>query len=328
MALILPSLNGLRAFESAARHLSFTRAAAELHVTQTAISHQIRRLEDQLGVSLFERRTRELRLTREAAAYLPAVQAAFDELRQATARLQRPAREGMLTVSTTASLAAKWLVTRVAAFQDANPGLEVRITTSAHLVDFRREEVDMAVRYGRGNWPGLRTRWLMAEDMFPVCSPALLRAENPLRQPADLAHHTLLHTTESREDWQLWLTAAGLPTAIAARRGLSFDQGFMAVQAAVDGLGVALGRTRFVEDDIAAGRLVVPFDVVLPADAGFYIVAPEDTADTPKIALFRDWLLASVSPGAVAPPPALPPTRLSLRGSKRGSNLPPTTTGP
>ncbi len=307
MALTLPSLNGLRAFEAAARHLSFTRAANELLVTQTAISHQIRRLEEQLGISLFERRPRELRLTREAASYLPAVQAAFEELRQATARLQRPNRDALLTVSTTASLAAKWLVTRVAAFQDANPGIEVRITTSAHLVDFRREEIDMAVRYGRGHWPGLRARWLMAEDIFPVCSPALLRAAKPLRQPADLVHHTLLHTTASREDWQLWLTAAGLPTSIAARRGMSFDQSFMAVQAAVDGLGVALGRTRFVEADIAAGRLVVPFDVVLPADAGFYIVAPEETADTPKIALFHDWLIASVAPGAVAPPPYAPP---------------------
>lgn len=305
--LTLPSLNGLRAFEVAARQLSFTRAAAELHVTQTAISHQIRRLEEQLGIRLFERRTRELRLTREAASYLPAVQAAFEALREATARLQRPVRDGTLTISTTASLAAKWLVTRVAAFQDANPGIEVRITTSPHLVDFRREEIDMAVRYGRGSWPGLRARWLMAEDIFPVCAPALLQGDKPLRQPQDLAHHTLLHTTTSREDWQLWLTAAGLPVSIAARRGLSFDQSFMAVQAAVDGLGVALGRTRFVEADIAAGRLVVPFDVVLPADAGFYIVAPEETADTPKIALFRDWLLASVTPGAVAPPPDTPP---------------------
>jgi LysR family glycine cleavage system transcriptional activator len=305
--LSLPSLNGLRAFEAAARHLSFTRAAAELNVTQTAISHQIRRLEEQLGIRLFERHTRELLLTREAAAYLPAVQGAFEELRQATARLQRPARGGMLTVSTTASLAAKWLVTRVAAFQDANPGIEVRISTSSHLVDFVREEVDMAVRYGRGSWPGLRATWLMAEDIFPVCSPALLRDGKPLRKPADLADHTLLHTTTSREDWQLWLTAAGLPISIAARRGLSFDQSFMAVQAAVEGLGVALGRTRFVEADIAAGRLVVPFDVVLPADAGFYIVAPEETADTPKITLFHDWLIASVAPGAVAPPPEAPP---------------------
>jgi LysR family glycine cleavage system transcriptional activator len=304
MALILPSLNGLRAFESAARHLSFTRAAAELNVTQTAISHQIRRLEEQLGVPLFVRQNRALRLTQEAEAYLPSVRTAFDDLRRATARLRRPEREGLLTVSTTASLAAKWLVTRVAAFQDANPGIEVRITTSAHLVDFQREEVDMAVRYGLGHWPGLRARWLMAEDIFPVCSPALLQGDNPLRQPEDLAHHTLLHATISREDWQLWLTAAGLPVSLATRRGLSFDQSFMAIQAAVEGLGVALGRTRFVEADIAAGRLVVPFDVVLPADAGFYIVAPEATADAPKIALFRDWLIGSVAPGAVAPPPS------------------------
>jgi LysR family glycine cleavage system transcriptional activator len=296
--MILPSLNGLRAFEAAARHLSFTRAAAELSVTQTAISHQIRRLEEQLGIRLFVRQNRALALTREAQGYLPAVRAAFDDLRRATARLMRPEREGVLIVSTMASLAAKWLVTRVAAFQDAHPSLEVRITTSSHLVDFQREEVDMAVRYGRGSWPGLRAQWLMAEDIFPVCSPAMLNGAKPLRRPEDLAHHTLLHTTVLREDWQLWLTAAGLPVSLALRRGLSFDQSFMAVQAAIDGLGVALGRSRLVDADIAAGRLVVPFDVVLPADAGYYIVAPEATADTPKFALFRDWLIGSVAPGA------------------------------
>jgi LysR family transcriptional regulator, glycine cleavage system transcriptional activator len=295
--MMLPSLNGLRAFDAAARHLSFTRAAAELNVTQTAISHQIRRLEAQLGIRLFVRRNRALLLTREAQGYLPAVRNAFDDLRRATARLQRPDRDGLLTVSTTASLAAKWLVTRVAAFQDAYPTIEVRITTSTHLVDFRREEVDMAVRYGRGIWPGLRAQWLMAEDIFPVCSPALLRDGRPLRRPEDLAHHTLLHASVSREDWQLWLTAAGLPVSIALRRGLNFDQSFMALQAATEGLGVALGRSRLVEADIAAGRLVVPFDVVLPSDAGFYIVAPEETADMPKITLFRDWLIRSVAPG-------------------------------
>ncbi len=295
--MILPSLNGLRAFEAAARHLSFTNAATELNVTQTAISHQIRRLEEQLGIRLFLRQNRSLALTREAQAYLPAVRAAFDDLRRATARLMRPEREGVLTVSTMASLAAKWLVTRVAAFQEAHPDIEVRITTSSHLVDFQREEVDMAVRYGRGSWPGVRAQWLMAEDIFPVCSPALLNGPKPLRRPEDLAHHTLLHTTLLREDWQLWLTAAGLPVSLALRRGLSFDQSFMALQAAVDGVGVALGRGRLVDADIAAGRLIVPFDVVLPADAGYYIVSPEETADTPKIALFRDWLLRSVAPG-------------------------------
>lgn len=303
--MMLPSLNGLRAFEAAARHLSFTRAAAELNVTQTAISHQIRRLEDQLGLRLFERRNRALTLTREAEAYLPSVRAAFEDLRQATARLRRRERDDVLIVSTTPSLAAKWLVTRVASFQDAHPGIEVRITTSTHLVDFGREDVDMAVRYGRGSWPGLRAHWLMAEDIFPVCSPGLLQdAAKPLRVPTDLEHHTLLHASASREEWQLWLTAAGLPVSIARQRGLTFDQSFMAIQAAVEGLGVALGRTRYVEDDIAAGRLVVPFDVVLPAEAGFYVVAPEETAGAPNIAKFRDWLVASVTPGSVAPPPA------------------------
>jgi len=295
MAIGLPSLNGLRAFESAARHLSFTAAAAELNVTQTAISHQIRRLEEQLGLALFVRGNRKLALTREAVAYLPAVRAAFADLRQATERLRRAERDGLLTVSTITSLAAKWLLPRVAAYQDANPGIEIRISASTHLVDFRREEVDMAVRYGRGSWPGLRADWLMAEHLFPVCSPALLAGARPLRRPEDLEHHTLLHATVAREDWQLWLTAAGLPTALAQRRGLNFDQSFMALQAAIDGLGVALGRSPLVEADIAAGRLVVPFDLVVPAEAGFYVVAPEETADAPKIAKFRDWLIASVA---------------------------------
>jgi LysR family glycine cleavage system transcriptional activator len=297
---MLPSLTGLHTFEVAARHLSFTLAAAELNVTQTAISHQIRRLEEQLGIPLFIRRNRGLALTREAQDYLPAIRSAFEDLRRATDRLRRANRDGLLTVSTTASLATKWLVSRVAAFQDANPGIEVRITTSAHLVDFHRDEVDVAVRYGRGSWPGLRADWLMAEQIFPVCSPALIGGRRPLRRPEDLAYHTLLHTMVSREDWQLWLTASGLPLSIATRRGLMFDQGFMAVQAAVEGLGVALGRTHLVEVDIVAGRLLAPFDMVLPQDAGYYVVTPEATADAPKIALFRQWLVQSATPRALA----------------------------
>jgi LysR family glycine cleavage system transcriptional activator len=299
----LPSLNGLRAFEASARLMSFTQAAAELNVTQTAISHQIRRLEEQLGVKLFIRQNRRLALTKEAESYLPAVRSAFDDLRLATDRLRRTERDTRLTVSTTASLATKWLVSRVASFQDAHPGLEVRITTSPHLVDFRREEVDVAVRYGRGTWAGLRAHWLMAERLFPVCAPALLDGTRKLRRPEDLAHHILLHTTSFGDDWRLWLTAAGLPQSIAARRGLTFDQGFMAIQAAVEGLGVALGRGHLVEADIAAGRLVAPFDVELPQDAGYYVVTPEATADAPNIALFRDWLIASATPGALAAPP-------------------------
>ncbi len=291
----LPSLNGLRAFEAAARHLSFTNAAAELNVTQTAISHQIRRLEEELGVRLFVRQNRALALTPEAAQYLPGVRAAFNDLRFATDRLLHKDNENVLTVSTLASLAAKWLLPRLPAFQEAHPGIDVRITTSTTLVDFKSGGVDAAIRYGRGHWPGLRADWLMADELFPVCSPALITGSRPLRCPEDLAHQTLLHTSAGyNDDWRLWLTAAGLPPDISKHPGLTFDLILVTVQAAIDGLGVAMGRTSYVEADIAKGRLVVPFKIALPADAGFYLVSPEARADSPKLSAFRHWLVASL----------------------------------
>jgi LysR family transcriptional regulator, glycine cleavage system transcriptional activator len=290
----LPSLNGLRAFEAAARHLSFTNAAAELNVTQTAISHQIRRLEEELGIRLFVRQNRALALTPQARDYLPGVRAAFNDLRLATDRLLRK-DEHVLTVSTLASLAAKWLLPRLSAFQETHPGIDVRITTSTALVDFKSGDVDAAIRYGRGDWPGLHADWLMADQLFPVCSPALLTGKHPLRCPEDLRDHVLLHTSNANsDDWRLWLTAAGLPANISRQPGLTFDLILMTVQAALDGFGVAMGRTSYVEADIAKGRLVVPFKITLPANAGFYLVCPEATADTPKLAAFRQWLLASV----------------------------------
>jgi LysR family glycine cleavage system transcriptional activator len=291
----LPSLNGLRAFEAAARHLSFTAAATELNVTQTAISHQIRRLEQELGVRLFIRQNRAIALTADAKEYLPSIRAAFNDLRLATNRLRRKDNDRVLTVSTLASLAAKWLLPRLAAFQEANPGIDVRITTSTELVDFQRGDVDAAIRYGRGQWPGLRADWLMADQLFPVCSPKLLQGERPLRHPEDLAHQVLLHTSgAARDDWRLWLTAAGLPADLSDHSGLTFDLTFVTVQAAIDGHGVAIGRTSYVRDDIAKGSLVVPFDITLPTDAGFYLVSPETRADTPKLAAFRRWLLQSI----------------------------------
>jgi LysR family transcriptional regulator, glycine cleavage system transcriptional activator len=294
----LPSLNGLRAFEAAARHLSFTRAAAELKVTQTAISHRTRRLEEQLGIRLFIRQQRRLQLTAAAQRYLPAVSTAFTDLRAATDRLMGADGKTVLSVSCLPSLAAKWLVPRLAAFQEAHSDIEVRIATATRLVDFRREEVDLAIRYGDGRWPGLRADWFMAEDVFPVCSPALLAGERPLQRPEDLAHHTLLHVNLYRDEWLLWLTAAGLPPSLAKGPGLTFDLGLMALQAAIDGLGVALGRTPFVEADITAGRLVAPFDIAQQSSAGFYVVAPRQTADQPKIVRFRDWLIATARSAA------------------------------
>src|ERR1700761_2232584 len=291
----LPSLNGLRAFEAAARHLSFTNAATELNVTQTAISHQIRRLEQELGLRLFVRQNRSLVLTPEARDYLPGVRAAFNDLRLATDRLLRRDNDHVLTVSTLASLAAKWLLPRLTAFQVAHPGIDVRITTSTALVDFKSGDVDAAIRYGRGHWPGVRADWLTADELFPVCSPALLTGNRPLKCPQDLADHTLLHTSGVYDDdWRLWLTAAGLPTDISKPPGLTFDLILMTVQAALDGIGVAMGRTSYVEADIAKGRLVVPFKIALPTDAGFYLVSPEGAAEPPKLRAFRQWLLATV----------------------------------
>jgi LysR family transcriptional regulator, glycine cleavage system transcriptional activator len=290
----LPSLNGLRAFEAAARHLSFTLAASELNVTQTAISHQIRRLEEELGIRLFVRQNRALALTPEARDYLPGVRAAFNDLRLATDRLLRKDDDKVLTVSTLASLAAKWLLPRLADFQEHHPGIDVRITTSTSLVDFQRDNVDAAIRYGRGQWPGLRADWLMADELFPVCSPSLLHGGKPLRCPEDLKSHMLLHTSNANsDDWRLWLTAAGLPADIARQPGITFDMIFMTIQAAIDGIGVAMGRTSYVQDDIAKGRLVVPFKIALPADAGFYLVAPEGRREAPKLAAFREWMIAA-----------------------------------
>ncbi|WP_027543409.1 transcriptional regulator GcvA [Bradyrhizobium sp. WSM2254] len=290
----LPSLNGLRAFEAAARHLSFTLAASELNVTQTAISHQIRRLEEELGIRLFIRQNRALALTPEARDYLPGVRAAFNDLRLATDRLLRRDDDKVLTLSTLASLAAKWLLPRLTDFQEQHPGIDVRITTSTSLVDFQRDDVDAAIRYGRGQWPGLRADWLMADELFPVCSPSLLRGDKPLQRPEDLRNRPLLHTSNANsDDWRLWLTAAGLPADIAKQPGITFDMIFMTIQAAIDGIGVAMGRTSYVQDDIAKGRLVVPFKIALPADAGFYLVAPEGRREAPKLAAFRQWIVAA-----------------------------------
>jgi LysR family transcriptional regulator, glycine cleavage system transcriptional activator len=292
MSTRLPSLNGLRAFEAAARHLSFTQAASELNVTQTAISHQIRRLEEELGIRLFVRKNRALALTPEAREYLPGIRAAFNDLRLATDRLLRKDADNVLTISTLASLAAKWLLPRLSTFQEVHPDIDVRITTSTGLIDFASGDVDAAIRYGRGHWPGLRSEWLMADEMFPVCSPALLTGKRPLRSPEDLRDHALLHNTNNGDDWRLWLTAAGLPPDISKQPGITFDLILMTVQAAIDGMGVAMGRTSYVKDDIAKGRLVVPFDIALPADAGFYLVSPEGTPDSPKLRAFRQWLVA------------------------------------
>jgi LysR family glycine cleavage system transcriptional activator len=206
----LPPLNGLRAFEAAARHMSFTDAAEELSVTQAAISHQVRGLEQRLGLKMFVRRNRSLLLSEAGQAYLPSVRAAFDQLNEATEKLLQKDKGGNLTVTTTSSFAVKWLVPRLGGFQRSHPEIDVRISTGTSLVDFSREDVDIGIRYGRGQWPNLTAERLVSEDVMPVCAPSLMKGPNGLGKPADLKRFTLLHIGSFPDDWQVWLTAAGV----------------------------------------------------------------------------------------------------------------------
>ncbi|MEM7023175.1 MAG: transcriptional regulator GcvA [Pseudomonadota bacterium] len=290
----LPPLNALRTFEAAARHLSFTKAAAELFVTQAAVSHQIKALEEHLGMPLFRRLNRALMLTDEGQALLPYVRDAFDQLSEGVRRLRQGQSSGVLTISVLPSLASAWLIPRLRRFQTRHPDIEVHMTATERLVDFAREPVDAGIRYGRGRWAGLRVKRLLSAEMLPVCSPSLLEGPYPLRTPDDLVHHQLLHVLNALDDWRMWLTAAGVE-GVDPDRGLKFDHTALAIQAALNGLGVALGAGPLVERDLAAGRLVEPFDFEMPSDSAYYFVAPESTADQPKIKAFQDWLLEEVA---------------------------------
>jgi len=294
MAERLPPLTAIRYFEAAARHLSFTKAALELHVTHSAISHQIKALEEWLGVPLFRRMNRTIVLTEAGQAYMRPVREAFDRLAEASRVLRAREQAGSLTVSVLPSFAAKTLLPRLGSFRRLQPDIDVRISASEKLVDFAREDVDIAIRTGRGNWPGLRIDRLLRENLFPVCSPKLLEGPIPLREPADLLQHTLMHDNDWPEDmWVRWLRMAGV-TVERLKPALSFNYSSLMLQAAIDGLGVALGQEALLQDDIANGRLIKPFDIDMPGEYGYYVVSPEATADRPKVRAFREWLLSEV----------------------------------
>ena len=308
----LPPLNALRAFEAAARHLSFTKAAEELGVTPAAVSHQIKGLEDILGVVLFRRLTRALVLTEAAQRALPALREGFAKLAEASERLRAQSDTGTLTVSVDPSIAVKWLVPRLERFQQLCPGLDLRLDANGELADFARDGVDLGIRYGGGQYPGLRADLMFAERVFPVCSPRLMQGPHPLRTPEDLRHHTLLHldwrVEETAPNWRMWLQAAGVE-GIDPGRGPHFNLESMALQAAVEGQGVALVDSVISQDDVARGRLIRPFELTVSGRSGFsyYVVSPLARAEEPKIAAFRDWVLAEAAAtearalGAAAP---------------------------
>ena len=289
----LPPLNALRAFEAAARHLSLSRAADELSVTPAAVSHQIRTLEDHLGVALFRRDGRSLLLTDAGQACLPGIREGFERLSSAIDEIDSLGMAGVLTVSVAPSFAAKWLVPRLDRFQAKHPEIDVRVSASMAVTDFSRDDVDLAIRYGAGRYPDLVVQKLLEESVFPVCSPGLLKEKGPIDTPAALRNHTLLHddspdNDESCPTWAMWLKAAGVE--VDSSRGPRFNQSSLVIEAAVLGKGVALAKATLAATDLAEGRLVKPFPVNAPVGFAYYVVCPKAKLNLPKVALFRDWV--------------------------------------
>lgn len=291
----LPPLNALKSFEAAARHESFTRAAEELCVTQGAVSQQVKVLEAELGFKLFSRERQRLVITEAGRDYLVVIRDALDRIAVGTERLVQRQNAGALTVSTSSDFAAKWLVHRLGRFCDVHPCIDLRISATMHQVDFAREDVDVAVRRGNGDWPGLHVERLCAEQLFPVCSPSLI-AGGRIAEPADLLNFPILHT-EDHNAWSRWLETAGLcPSKLA--HGPVLNSASMLIDAAVEGHGVALARTTLAAWDLINGRLVKPFNVSLPLSRAYWIVSPKATAMLPKISAFRSWMLEEAADDA------------------------------
>jgi LysR family glycine cleavage system transcriptional activator len=287
-------MNALRSFEAAGRHLSLSRAAQELHLTPAAVSHQVRALEDHLGQKLFRRMGRGLVLTDAGQLLLTPLGEGLDRMAEGVARLAERAGARPLTISVPPSFGAKWLVPRLEDFRSLCPEVEVRIDASMRLVDLDREDIDLAVRYGAGRYPGVEVECLMPEQVFPVCAPQLLEAGPPLLSPGDLAAHTLIHTEyvggpSAYPDWAMWLRAVGLPQ-LRPKRELRISLASMAVDAAVSAQGVLLVGSVLVARDLALGRLVRLFDTAMPVSFCYYLVRSRRRPVTPQHQAFMDWL--------------------------------------
>lgn len=284
----MPPLPWLRAFEAAARHLSFTNAALELNLTQAAVSKQVKLLEQHLREPLFERLPRSLILTKAGAAYLPKVNDAFERLSAGTLEVFGDRRKGILTVRAPVGLAVNWIAERLPAFMDDVPHIPVRIVSSVWSEEAETERYDLDIRYGTGKWPGIRADRVSWDHIEPLCTPEIA---GRLRSPDDLRNERLLHVLGYQEGWATWLAAAGA-TAVNAGSGAHFDSSLMAFAVAANGGGVALGRTSMSMTEIRSGRLVRPFALSVPVEEAFYILTPEKGLGHPDAEVFRDWLLA------------------------------------
>jgi LysR family glycine cleavage system transcriptional activator len=291
----LPPLNALKAFEAAARSESFTRAAEELNVTQGAVSHQVKALEGILGLKLFNRERQRLMITEAGREYLAVVRDALDRIAVGTERLVQRQSSGVLTISTSPDFAAKWLVQRLGRFAEVHPDIDLRVSATIQHVDFAREDVDLAVRHGDGNWAGLEAVRLCSERLFPVCAPKLVAGRNRITKAVDLLKFPLLRL-EDWTNWARWFDAAGVTAA--AVPGPVLNRASMLIDAAVDGQGFALARTALAAWDLINGRLIRPIDVSLRLANTYWIVCPKATSALPKIRAFREWLLAEAADDA------------------------------
>ena len=291
MARRVPPLNPLYTFEAAARHGSFTLAADELHVTQGAVSRQVRTLEKYLGVNLFERRHRSVRLTRPGKSFHEDLKAGFEQLEAATGRLMANRARQTLIVRAYGTFATRWLIPRLAAFHEANPKISVDLTASMQPVDFEHEDVDIAVHFGVAeDRPGLHQSLLLPVAIVPVCSPRLIRSHRPLRHPSDLQHYTLLHTMARPGDWPNWLAANGV-VADWTTRGYRFESSSMAYEAAIKEIGVAAAVTALVQSDLKEGRLIAPFSMTLSTPYAYWLVHPPAKTANPAVSVFRNWIV-------------------------------------
>ena len=292
-------LNALRAFEASARHQSFSAAAAELNVTPAAVGQLVRTLEDWLGAPLFHRVTSgraRLMPTEVAERALPEIHAGFDRLALGLERLREGSMNGVLTVTVSPAFAAKWLLPRIDRFQTACPNTDVSLETSLKAIDFVSQRIDVGVRYGMGNWPGLTADKLMDEEVYPVCSPEILRKRGRLKKPSDLQHETLIHDLSMDGNagfptWDAWLRKAGVIN-IATTRGMKINNSAAVLQAAIEGHGIALARSVMARDDLMSGRLVRLFsDIGFSSPLAYYFVYRTDSVGLPRVKAFREWLL-------------------------------------
>lgn len=300
----IPPLNPLRAFEAAARHMSFTKAAEEMNVTQGAISRQVKVLEEYLGFALFDRTSKGLELSRNGRGYAATLSQAFEQIALATDEVITARSHSVLTIRGYTTFLVRWLVPLLPEFKIKHPNIEIRLVSASDPVDFERENVDLGIRYGYGHWRNMESELLFFDSLIPVCSPALVE-QTRLESPRDLSRCTLLHLNLRRRDWPDWLAAAG-DEHLNVENNLFLEDLGVVYQCAVAGMGVAIGQQAYVEDDLAARRLVAPFDFVLRRSKGYYLVFPKDRGHVTKIRVFQEWLRERIAIGGVAGRPPMP----------------------